>query len=442
MTRSRESLEAEFHNAMPKSLAQWERGKPVMPGGVIKGAYLSKPFPIYIDRSDGCHLWDLDSHEYVDFASHHTAMLLGHNHPKVVEAMHHEIERGWALGGPTALEAEIAEEMVKRFPAVEKVRFTNSATESSLHLTRLARAVSGKPKVAKFEGAYHGSHDALEISTGPSLSDAGDPDSPESVATWPGMAPGSEENTVVLPYNDPESVELILREHQDDLGGVFYDGKPGMLEIPDSFTHFIRDITKELGMLLIMDETVSFRVGYSGYQGSVGVEPDISLFGKSVGGGVPAGAIGGKAELMDVFDISLDGVRVNQSGTFSGNNLTLAAGLATLQALTPDVYERLDELRLRLHSGLVDVFERAAIPCQVLSAGSLINPFFTDQPVRDYRSAAAIDDELFGRMALGLALKGHYIGSGPMSLALSEPMDDGHVDSLLGAVADVMEEED
>ncbi len=434
-------MEAEYRAVLPKSKAQWERGKPVMPGGVIKGAYYVDPFPIYIDRSEGCYLWDVDGRKYIDFAGHHTAMLLGHNHPKVVEALQKEIERGWALGGPTTLEAEIAEEMVQRIPAVEKVRFTNSATESSLHLTRLARAVSGKPKVAKFEGAYHGSHDALEISTGPSLSDAGDADSPESVAAWPGMATGSEENVVILPYNDPESVELILREHQADVGGVFYDGKPGMLDIPDSFTHFIRDITKELGMLMIMDETVSFRTGYGGYQGSVGVEPDLSLFGKSVGGGLPAGAIGGKAALMDVFDTTLDGDRVNQSGTFSGNNMTLAAGLATLKALTPDVYKRLDDLRIRLHRGMVNVFEKAAVPCQVLSGGSLLNPFFTDQPVRDYRSAAAADNELFGRVAMGLALKGYYIGSGAMSMALSEPMDEGHIDGLLEALVEVIEEE-
>ena len=335
MVRSWESLESEFRRVTPKSYAQWESGKSVMPGGLIKGAYWSPPHPVYVDRAEGCYFWDLDGREYVDFANHHTAMILGHSHPDVVEAVQNEVKRGFGLGGPTTLEAEMAEELAKRFPSIDEVRFTNSGTESSLHATRLVRKVTGKQKIAKFEGAYHGSHDAVEISVTPAEERAGAADSPVPVAGQQGMAEGSEDNIVMLPYSQPETVELILREHQDELAGVFYDGKPGMLDISREFTRFVREITQELGLPMIMDEVVSYRVGYGGYQALCDVEPDLTIFGKIVGGGLPVGAIGGKSELMDVLDNTGSPTGLGQSGTFSGNNFTLAAGLATLRALTP-----------------------------------------------------------------------------------------------------------
>ena len=442
MVRSRESLEAEYRRITPSSLAQWERGKPVMPGGLIKGAYWFSPYPLYVERAEGCYLWDLDGRKYVDFANHHTAMILGHSHAAVVEAVRGEVDRGFGLGGPTTLEADIAEEITRRIPSVEKVRFTNSGTESSLHATRLVRAVTGKPKVAKFEGAYHGSHDALEISVSPPVDRAGPADSPVPVATWEGMARGSGEDAVILPYNQMESVELILREHQDELAAVFYDGKPGMMDVPEEFTRFVRDLADELGLLMVLDEVVSFRAGYSGYQGICGIEPDLTLFGKILGGGFPVGAIGGRADLMDVLDNTQGPPRLGQSGTFSGNNFTLAAGLATLRALTPDVYEHLDSLRERLHRGLVDAFDRAHIPCQVLSAGSIVNAFPTDQPVRDHRSSMSVDSELMDRILLALLLRGYHMGQGSMSILLSSPMTVGHVDGLLEALKQALAEPD
>ncbi len=304
------------------------------------------------------------------------------------------------------------------------------------------RAVTGKPKIAKFEGAYHGSFDALEISTHPPIEEAGPDDAPEQVASHEGMSQGAQDEVVILPYNQRETVELILREHQDEIAGVFYDGKPAMLDIPPDFTHFLRDITKELGIVMVMDETVSFRAGPAGYQGSVGVEPDLTTFGKTFGGGLPVGAIGGRADLMDVLDNTGEPTGLTQSGTFSGNNFTLAAGLATLKALTPDVYVHLDGLRIRLHAGLDQTFDRAGVPCQVLSAGSMVNPFLTDQPVRDYRSSLSEDGEMFSRLSLGLLLKGYVIGSSGMCMILSSPMGEDHIDGLVNAVGEVLEDED
>jgi glutamate-1-semialdehyde 2,1-aminomutase len=441
MVRSTESLEAEFRSLTPKSRAQWERGKPVMPGGIMKEGYWSRPYPLYIDRAEGCYLWDLDGRRYVDFANHHTAVILGHNHPAVMEAVQGEMARGVALGAPTELEAEMAEELIRRLPAADKVRFINSGTEASLHATRLVRAATGKPKIAKFEGAYHGSHDALEVSVSPAVDGAGPDDSPEAVAEWKGMSESSEGEVVILPYNQRESVELILREHKDELAAVFYDGKPGLMDIPPDFTHFVRSVTEELGILMVMDEVVSFRAGYGGYQGAVGVEPDVTILGKVIGGGFPVGAIAGKAEVMDVLDNTETRRGPRQSGTFSANNFTLAAGLATLKELTPQVYERLEGFGRRLHAGLEAAFDEAGVPCQILSAGSIVSMALTDRAVTDYRGMAAADNSLLDRIRLALTLKGQFTQAG-LGFSLSTPMDAGDIDGLIRAVKEALAEND
>ncbi len=442
MVRSLESLHEEYTAKNPNSRAQWERSRATMPAGVIKGAYTRSPFPFYVAHSDGCDLTDIDGNVVVDFGSHHSAMILGHSHPDVVAAVQREIGRGFGLGNPTDLEAEISEELVCRFPSIEKVRFTNSGTESSLHAARLIRAKTGKPKIAKFEGAYHGSHDGLEHSISPPVDDAGPADSPTTVPSNPGVAPGSEDLVVMLPYNDPESVELILREHKDEIAGVFYDGKPGMLDVPDEFTHFVREITAQLGMCMVMDEVVSYRVGRAGYQGLAGVRPDLTIFGKIVGGGMPVGAFGGGNELMGLMDNSEGAPVIAPSGTFSGNNFTLAAGLATMRALTDEVYRHLDSLGSRLGMKLGPVFDDAGIPNQVLAVGSVVNVYLTDKPARDYRSFRTHDAVLFERISLAVHLKGYSLGQPPMAMMLSSPMTTDHIDGLVQAFEEALAEED
>ena len=442
MVRSLSSLQSEYREKTPRSYAQWKKGIDVMPGGVIKGAYWYDPYPIYIDSAEGCHIFDIDGNKYLDFANHHSTMIVGHNHPNVVQAVAAELQKGLGFGGPTKLEEEISSEIVARFPAIDKVRFTNSGTESSLHATRIVRAHSGKQKIAKFEGAYHGSHDAVEVSSAPPLNKAGSPEMPNAVPAWPGMSKDSETDIIILPYNDMESVEAILTENKDDIAGVFYDGRAGMLDIPIEFSKFVRKITKDLGILMIMDEVVSFRAGVGGYQGYASIEPDLSIFGKVVGGGLPVGAIGGKSKLMDVVDTTKDtGLpTVNQSGSFSGNSLTLAAGLATLKALTPEAYSHLDNITNQLHIGMEKVFNQANIPCQVVSVGSMLNPFISTAPIRDYRALAGIDTDLTNRIHLGLLLKGVHIGRVPMSFCLSTPTQDSDIQKALDVLAEVLDE--
>ena len=257
-----------------------------------------------------------------------------------------------------------------------------------------------------------------------------------------GMIPGSEKAVIILPYNKPETVELILREHKDELAAVYYDGKPGMMDIPVAFSRFVRDITQELGIYMVMDETVSFMAGPGGYQREAGIEPDLSFFGKILGGGLPGGVIGDKAEVMDLLDNSEGSKGVFQSGTFSGNSFTLAAALATLRALTPEVYAHIDGLRRRAHSGLERAAQGAGMSFHVVSGGTIINTFPTPTPVRDHRSFAAIDNEMFERVLLGLTLKGNYMGRGHMSMVLSAPMENEEVDGLVSTFEEVLTEED
>ena len=442
MVRTLESLHSEYKARTPRSMEQWERGKQTMPGGIIKGAYWKSPHPLYIDHASGCMLYDLDGNEYVDYANHHSATLLGHSHPDVVAAIHKELDRGIAFGNPTALEAEISEEIVARVPAIEKVRFSNSGTESSLHASRMIRAATGRRKIAKFEGAYHGSNDALEHSTNPALDAAGSIESPSVVPAHKGMSEGSEDEIVILPYSDRETVDLILREHKDEIAGVFFDGRPGMLDVSDDFASFLRDITKDLGMKLVVDEVVSFRTGPAGYQGLAGIQPDITIFGKVVGGGMPVGAIGGSAEMMDMLDNTGPPTGITQSGTFSGNNLTLAAGLATLRALTPEVYAHLDSIGQRLAQGLDQAYADAGIPCQVLQRGSVVNAYLTDHKVSDYRRLMTSDTATTTKINLALLLKGYNLGTAPMEFMLSSPLTDKHIDGFLEALSEVLAEED
>ncbi len=429
MPRSRAILEQSIKENTPRSIQQWKRGLKTMPGGVIKGAYFTNPHPVYVDKAEDCYLWDIDGNKYLDFTNHHTAMILGHSPPSVIQAINDAISQGLGLGAPSTLEAEVSEEIVSRFRSIDKVRFTASGTESSLHATRLARAFTSKPKVAKFEGAYHGSHDALEISVAPNLSLAGSPDSPKAVAAWPGMSASAEEETVILPYGQRESVELILRDNKDDIGGVFFDAKAGIYDIDPDFVHFLRDITRELGMLLIMDEVVSFRAGYSGYQGVVGVDPDLTLFAKIMTGGMPGGVIAGKSEIMDLLDNS-GALTLNQSGTFSGNHITLAAGLATLRELTPELYSHFDSLREKLITGITDIFLKLRIDGNVKGTGSIISFDLNNTKVTDYRSMAGTDKETFDLLRMEMMLRGHLIAPG-MGLCLSAPMQSEHIDEFL-----------
>ena len=428
------SIEEEYRATSPRSAALFEAGKPFMPGGAAKGAYYYKPYPLTMDHGEGCYLYDVDGRRFVDYANHHTAQILGHNHPAVMEAVRQQMECGIALGAPTGIEARQSEEMCKRVATVERIRFTNSGTEATLHAIRLARGFSKKPKIAKFEGGYHGSHDAVEISVAPPLDKAGPATDPVPVPGTGGISPRAMEEVVLLPYNDEASVERLVSQHRDELACVIFDPKAGILDQRKEFVSAVREITRKHGVLLIFDEIVGFRVGRGGMQEYFGIAPDLTTYGKIVGGGFPVGAFGGRADIMDLLDNTKGPTGFGQSGTFSAHPLTMTAGWAMLRQLTPAAFAHLNSLGDQLRTQLNDLFKRKQIKAKAVGQGSLFSIHFTDEEMHTYRALARTDKALAHKVFLALMQEGYYLTQGISMCSLSLPMESSHIEGLVAAV--------
>ena len=297
----------------------------MLPGGV-KGAYFYPPYPLTMERSEGCYVYDADGRQLVDFVNHHTALILGHRHPAVLAAIEKQLERGIVLSASGGTEVELAEEMVRRVPALERIRFCCSGTEATLHAIRLARGYSGRPKIAKFAGGYHGSHDAVELSVTPPLGQAGPENAPHAVPSAGGISPHAAEEIVILPYNDEAAVAKLVRQHRDELAALICDAKPGILETRREFLAEVRQIARANDVLFIFDEVVGFRLGPGGMQEYYGLTPDLTTYGKIIGGGFPVGAFGGRKDLMDLLDNTQGPTGFFQSGTFSAHPATIDPG--------------------------------------------------------------------------------------------------------------------
>jgi glutamate-1-semialdehyde 2,1-aminomutase len=430
---SLESIEAEYRDRTPTSLRLFEEGRSVN-AGASKGAYYFPPYPLTLRRASGCELEDVDGHTYIDFSNHHTSQVIGHNHPAIVDAVQAQMANGIAMGAPTGIETKMARLMCDRVASLDRVRFVNSGTEATLHAIRLARCFSGKPTVAKFEGAYHGSHDAVEISVAPSLDTVGDSTDPVSVPTAGGMSPHAHEDTIVLPYHDEESVERILSRHRDELACVMLDPKAGIIPIRPDFMRRVREITQELGILLIFDEIVGFRQAKGGLQSKVGIKPDLTCFGKIIGGGFPVGAFGGRADLMDLTDNTEGPASVFQSGTHSGHAVAMAAGIATLETLTDEAYDHLDGLGQRLKTGLDQWCADKGIVAQTVATGSVFGIHFGIDQLENYRDFASADKALAHAMFLSLINQGYFLAGGLSMCAISLPTQESHIDGLISAI--------
>jgi glutamate-1-semialdehyde 2,1-aminomutase len=433
------ALHERYRAASPRSRECFEQGRAVM-CGAAKGAYFYEPYPLTMQRGEGCFLYDIDGQRFVDFANHHTAQVLGHRHPAVDEAVRAQLDRGIVLGAPLGIEAELSLEMCRRVASLDRIRFCNSGTEATLHAVRLARGFSGRPKIAKFEGGYHGSHDVVEVSVSPSLDKAGPETEPNSVPTAGGISPNAAKEVVVLPYNDEASVEWLVTRHRHELACVIFDPKAGILPQRKEFVQSLREITRKNDVLLILDEIVSFRVGVGGFQECYGITPDLTTFGKLIGGGFPVGAFGGRADVMDLFDNTRGSTGFFQSGTFSAHPVSMAAGLATLKQLTPDTFAHLNDLGDRLRTGLNELFDRNRIASRAVGIGSLFSIHFTDEDVVNYRSLARTDKTMTHPLFLGLLEQGQFLSHGLSMNALSLPMQTGHIDGLIDAVGHVLAE--
>jgi glutamate-1-semialdehyde 2,1-aminomutase len=420
----------------PKSAQLFERAARSLPGGNTRTTIFLQPYPFYFERGVGCRIYDVDGNERLDFINNYTSLILGHAHPRVSDAVRDQLSRGASAAAPSELEVRLAEAIKSRLPSMELLRFTNSGTEATMHAIRAARAFTGREKVAKFEGSYHGTHDyaAADVSAAGAVG--------SGAGTNAGIPAGVAATIVSLPLNDPEGVERIVSRHRGDLAAIIIEpvvGAGGILLPEDGFLQFLRDITRGWGIVLIFDEVISFRVGYNGAQGHFRVTPDLTTLGKVIGGGFAIGAFGGRADIMSLFDPRKPN-HIGHGGTFNAHPVTMAAGLATLEELTPPAYDRLAQMGADLRSKLLVLFRNVGLPAQVNQVGSLFNIHFTDRPVTNYASVLSGDRQLL--RDLYLAALNHGIaftsrGMGCLSTPMGTPDVDAFVDATRQGLADL-----
>lgn len=399
--RSREEM-----RTYEKSKQAYTEAVKLLPGGVnspVRAFKSVKMDPIFMARGKGSKIYDIDGNEYIDYVLSWGPLILGHANDRVVEALKKVAENGTSFGAPTLIENELAKLVVERVPSIEIVRMVNSGTEATMSALRLARGYTGRNKILKFEGCYHGHGDSLLIKAGSGVATLGLPDSPgvpESVA----------QNTITVPYNDLESVKYAFEQFGEDIAGVIVEpvaGNMGVVPPQPGFLEGLREITKQYGSLLIFDEVMTgFRVDYNCAQGYFGIEPDLTCLGKVIGGGLPVGAYGGKAEIME--RIAPSGP-IYQAGTLSGNPLAMTAGYETLIQLTPETYEQFKKKADRLEEGLRRAAEKYDIPHTINRAGSMIGFFFTNEEVINYEKAKTSDLDMFAAYYREMAEQGIFL---------------------------------
>jgi len=406
------SVTSEF--SLQNSRALYERAQLVMPGGVNASARLNPALhhPLFIERGEGAYLYDLDGNRYIDYCISHGASLLGHGHPAIVAAVQDALRMGILCACETEVQVEVAEQLVRMFPGTEMVRFTCTGTEATWHALRVARAYTGKFGVVRFEGHYHGVNDTVGYSAWPSLEQAGPADAPRAVPDSAGIPPGNLDLVTVLPFNDVEVLERCLRSKADDLAALImepinYDS--GGIRPTTEFLRAVRDLTRELGIVLIFDEVLScFRIGPGAALADTGVTPDMTVLGKAVGGGMPASVFMGTREIMETCTPVGPALH---SGTYNAHLALVAPIGAMLREVTkPGFYEHLNALGDRLYAGMREIFERRSIVAWVQGLGCRFGLMFgLEAEPRNYREAARQDMDKMAAFHLACLSRGVYL---------------------------------
>jgi len=431
-----------YESSSPGSTGLYREARRHIAGGVTRTTIHFAPHPLYLSRGDGARVWDPDGVERLDFIGNYTALILGHRHPAVTAAIQSQLERGTAFAAANEQEISLARELRRRVPSLDLVHFANSGTEATMYAMRLARAHTGRTAIARFEGCYHGTHDAAEVSVSPDPEAAGPDHAPLPVAESPGIPASVLADSVVLPFNDSVAAASILRRERGRVAAVIIDplmSATGLVPARPEFLHDLRRLTEELGMLLIFDEVISFRVGTAGVQGRHGVRPDLTTLGKIIGGGLPVAAFGGRRDVMELLDPERER-SVPHGGTYNGHPLGMAAGLAAMGELTPEVFARLDRDGDWLRSQLEEVFADHRVPAQVTGLGSLFNVHLTGAELVDYRSvrrawsARLAHGFLLGMLNQGILMAARGLG------ALCTPMGPAELRAFVSAADRVLGE--
>jgi glutamate-1-semialdehyde 2,1-aminomutase len=392
---------------MSKSEQLFKRAEQVIPGGVnspVRAFRAVGGQPLFIQRGEGSHIWDVEGREYIDYVGSWGPLIFGHRPPEVVQALKEILEIGTSFGAPTEREVDLAELITKFVPSIEKVRLVNSGTEATMSAIRLARGFTGRERIIKFDGCYHGHGDSLLVKAGSGVATLGLPDSP-------GVPQGLAALTTVLPFNDPNLLKSEFDLRGKEIACVIVEpvaGNMGCVPPRAGYLELLRDVTRRSGTILILDEVMTgFRVAPGGAQQRYEVQPDLTTLGKVIGGGLPVGAYGGRAEIMN--RVAPAGP-VYQAGTLSGNPLAVAAGLATLKRLEKEnPYDKLESSGTRLDRGLIEAATKAGVPARVNRVGSMFTLFFTGRDVIDFESAKTSHTQRFNRFFHGMLNEGVYL---------------------------------
>lgn len=390
-----------------KSEEIFSAAQKIMPGGVSSPVRAFKSVggqPIVFDRVKGAYIWDVDGNQYIDYVGTWGPAICGHAHPEVIAALHEALEKGTSFGAPCALENVLAEMVIDAVPSIEMVRFVNSGTEACMSVLRLMRAFTGREKIIKFEGCYHGHADMFLVKAGSGVATLGLPDSP-------GVPKNVTANTLTAPYNDLEAVKKLFSENPGQIAGIILEavvGNSGFIPPDAGFLEGLRMLTEENGALLVFDEVMTgFRIAYGGAQEKFGVTPDLTTLGKIIGGGLPVGAYGGRQDIMTMV---APAGPMYQAGTLSGNPLAMTAGIKTLELLQkPGTYEYLDQITKKLSNGLLEIAKETGHAACGGQISGMFGFFFTEGPVHNYDDAKKSDLAKFGRFHRGMLERGIYL---------------------------------